>query len=73
MKLLTLVGAITTGIILGYSLHHCEKIPNRPVVICENGSFEPQPFNPNDPYLREKAICNLTDSNGPSVTVLLID
>ena len=43
------------------------------VVICESGSFEPQPYNPNDPFLREKAICNLTDSNGPSVTVLLID
>lgn len=70
MKKLLVVAAVVSAFLVGYLL---SQKANPQVVICENGSFEPQLFNPNDPYLREKAICNLTDSNGPSVTVLLID
>lgn len=41
-------------------------------IVCESGSFEPVRVE-NDPYLREEAVCNVNDSNGREIRVLIID
>ena len=42
-------------------------------VICESGAFEPVPATAADPYVRQRATCNVGSSSGPAVAVVVID
>lgn len=59
---------------LGIALASPAAAPSRVLrIICESGSFEAVTPSKNDPYLREEAVCNVNDSNGREIRVLLID
>ena len=57
-------------VLLASTLSARELTPQR--IVCESGAFD-SVRSTDDPYLRERATCNINDSNGRPVPVVVID
>jgi len=72
-KLSLMFCAFSLGVVATIAVPHSRPDPDLIVVVCEQGSFEAVE-DPGDPYLREASdVCNLTNSEGRPVKVLVID